>query len=187
MYITLTNSKPEKYLVTNKTDPDWEPIMKKASAIVTNQGGRTCHAAIIAREMGIPAIVGCGDATQVVQTGEEITVSCAEGEEGRVYVGLVPFAVEETVLDNLPKTQTKILMNVGNPEEAFGLSAIPCDGVGLARLEFIIANHIKAHPLALLRFDELEDELAKREIAQLTKLSTKRPISSLINSPMALV
>jgi len=157
-------------LVTNKTDPDWEPIMKKASAIVTNQGGRTCHAAIIAREMGIPAIVGCGDATQVVQTGEEITVSCAEGEEGRVYVGLVPFAVEETVLDNLPKTQTKILMNVGNPEEAFGLSAIPCDGVGLARLEFIIANHIKAHPLALLRYDELEDELVKREIAQLTKL-----------------
>lgn len=162
-------------LVTNKTDPDWEPIMKKASAIVTNQGGRTCHAAIIAREMGIPAIVGCGNGTQVVKTGQEITVSCAEGEEGRVYLGLVPFEVEETVLDNLPKTRTKILMNVGNPEEAFGLASIPCDGVGLARLEFIIANHIKAHPLALLHFNQLEDELTQRDIAELTKLYDYKP------------
>jgi pyruvate,water dikinase len=162
-------------LVTNKTDPDWEPIMKRASAIVTNQGGRTCHAAIIAREMGIPAIVGCGDATQLLTTGEEVTVSCAEGEEGRVYKGLVPFEVIETQLDNLPKTRTQILMNVGNPEEAFGLSSIPCDGVGLARLEFIIANHIKAHPLALLKFNELEDELAKREIAKLTALYDNKP------------
>ncbi|MBD2481640.1 MULTISPECIES: phosphoenolpyruvate synthase [Planktothrix] len=162
-------------LVTNKTDPDWEPIMKKSSAIVTNAGGRTCHAAIIAREMGIPAIVGCGDATSVIKNGQEITVSCSEGEEGRVYEGLVPFEVQETVLDNLPKTRTKILMNVGNPEEAFGLSGIPCDGVGLARLEFIIANHIKAHPLALLKFDQLEDELVKREIADLTKLYPNKP------------
>jgi pyruvate,water dikinase len=162
-------------LVTNKTDPDWEPIMKRASAIVTNSGGRTCHAAIIAREMGIPAIVGCGDATQVVKTGENITVCCAEGEEGRVYQGLVPFEVEETVLDNLPTTKTKILMNVGNPEEAFGLASIPCDGVGLARLEFIIANHIKAHPLALIHYDELEDELTKREIAELTKIYDHKP------------
>ncbi|CAD5979869.1 Phosphoenolpyruvate synthase [Planktothrix tepida] len=162
-------------LVTNKTDPDWEPIMKKSSAIVTNAGGRTCHAAIIAREMGIPAIVGCGDATSVIKNGQEITVSCSEGEEGRVYEGLVPFEVQETVLDNLPKTRTKILMNVGNPEEAFGLSSIPCDGVGLARLEFIIANHIKAHPLALLKFDQLEDELVKREIADLTKLYPNKP------------
>jgi len=162
-------------LVTNKTDPDWEPIMKKSSAIVTNAGGRTCHAAIIAREMGIPAIVGCGDATAVIKNGQEITVSCSEGEEGRVYEGLVPFEVQETVLDNLPKTRTKILMNVGNPEEAFGLSGIPCDGVGLARLEFIIANHIKAHPLALLKFDQLEDELVKREIADLTKLYPNKP------------
>ena len=162
-------------LVTNKTDPDWEPIMKKASAIVTNQGGRTCHAAIIAREMGIPAIVGCGEGTQVIQTGQEITVSCAEGEEGRVYQGLVPFSVEKTVLDHLPTTQTQILMNVGNPEEAFGLAAIPCDGVGLARLEFIIANHIKAHPLALLRYDELENQFTKREIAKLTKLYDHKP------------
>lgn len=162
-------------LVTNKTDPDWEPIMKKSSAIVTNAGGRTCHAAIIAREMGIPAIVGCGDATAVIKNGQEITVSCSEGEEGRVYEGLVPFEVQETVLDNLPKTRTKILMNVGNPEEAFGLSGIPCDGVGLARLEFIIANHIKAHPLALLKFDQLEDESVKREIADLTKLYPNKP------------
>lgn len=162
-------------LVTNKTDPDWEPIMKRSSAIVTNQGGRTCHAAIIAREMGIPAIVGCGDATQVVKTGENITVCCAEGEEGRVYQGLVPFEVEETVLDNLPQTKTQILMNVGNPEEALGLASIPCDGVGLARLEFIIANHIKAHPLALIHYDELEDELTKREVAELTKIYDYKP------------
>ncbi|MEB3887285.1 phosphoenolpyruvate synthase [Lyngbya sp. CCY1209] len=167
--------KPGEVLVTNKTDPDWEPIMKRSSAIVTNAGGRTCHAAIIAREMGIPAIVGCGDATQVVKTGQEITVSCSEGEEGRVYEGLVPFEVNETVLDNLPKTRTKILMNVGNPEEAFGLASIPCNGVGLARLEFIIANHIKAHPLALMKYDELEDELTKREIAELTKLYDNKP------------
>lgn len=162
-------------LVTNKTDPDWEPIMKKASAIVTNQGGRTCHAAIIAREMGIPAIVGCGDATTVLATGQEVTVSCSEGEAGRVYSGLVPFEIIETQLNNLPRTRTKILMNVGNPEEAFGLSSIPCDGIGLARFEFIIANHIKAHPLALLHFDQLEDESVKRDIAELTALYPHKP------------
>jgi pyruvate, water dikinase len=166
---------PGEVLVTNKTDPDWEPIMKKSSAIVTNQGGRTCHAAIIAREMGIPAIVGCGDATAVVKTGQEVTVSCSEGEEGRVYSGLVPFEIQETQLDNLPRTRTKILMNVGNPEEAFGLASMPCDGVGLARFEFIIANHIKAHPLALMRFDELTDESVKREIAELTALYEHKP------------
>jgi pyruvate,water dikinase len=166
---------PGEVLVTNKTDPDWEPIMKKASAIVTNQGGRTCHAAIIAREMGIPAIVGCGDATGIIRTGQDITVSCSEGEEGRVYSGLVPFEVVETELSNLPRTKTQILMNVGNPEEAFGLASVPCDGVGLARLEFIIANHIKAHPLALMHFDQLNDESVKREIATLTALYTHKP------------
>jgi len=159
---------PREVLITNKTDPDWEPIMKKASAIVTNQGGRTCHAAIIAREMGIPAIVGCGDATGAMTTGQEITVSCAEGEVGRVYGGLLPFTIDETQLEHLPQTRTKIMMNVGNPEEAFGLSAIPSDGVGLARLEFIIANHIQVHPLALMHFDQLQDKAAKWEIAQLT-------------------
>ncbi|HEY9878080.1 MAG TPA: phosphoenolpyruvate synthase, partial [Leptolyngbyaceae cyanobacterium] len=162
-------------LVTNKTDPDWEPIMKKSSAIITNQGGRTCHAAIIAREMGIPAIVGCGDATEVLKTGQEVTVSCAEGEEGKAYAGLVPFEIVETQLDNLPRTRTKILMNVGNPDEAFSLASIPCDGVGLARLEFIIANHIKAHPLALLNFDKLEDKAAKWEISQLTAQYEHKP------------
>ncbi|MBD1922684.1 phosphoenolpyruvate synthase [Microcoleus sp. FACHB-831] len=157
-------------LVTNKTDPDWEPIMKKASAIITNQGGRTCHAAIIAREMGIPAIVGSGNATDVLKTGQEVTVSCSEGEEGRVYSGLLPFEVREVALENLPRTRTKIMMNVGNPEEAFSLSALPCDGVGLARSEFIIANHIKAHPLALIHFDQLQDEEVKMQLAKLTAL-----------------
>lgn len=155
-------------LVTNRTDPDWEPIMKKASAIVTNQGGRTCHAAIIAREMGIPAIVGCGNATKQIKTGQLITVSCAEGEEGRVYDGLLPFEINETELASLPDTKTQILMNVGNPQEAFSLAAIPNDGVGLARMEFIIANQIQTHPLALLYFDELDDRVAQTQIAALT-------------------
>jgi pyruvate,water dikinase len=166
---------PGEVLVTNKTDPDWEPIMKKASAIVTNQGGRTCHAAIIAREMGIPAIVGCGDATNVLKTGQEVTISCSEGDEGRVYNGLLPFDVQETTLEDLPRTRTQILMNVGNPEQAFGLASIPCDGVGLARLEFIIANHIQTHPLALIHFDQLEDEVVKAQIAELTKLYDDKP------------
>jgi len=166
---------PGEVLVTNKTDPDWEPIMKKASAIVTKQGGRTCHAAIIAREMGIPAIVGCGDATDVLKTGQEVTICCAEGEEGRVYNGILPFEIRETTLEDLPRTRTQILMNVGNPEQAFGLASIPCDGVGLARLEFIITNHIKAHPMALLHYDQLEDELVKAQIAELTKLYDNKP------------
>jgi pyruvate,water dikinase len=159
---------PGEVLVTNKTDPDWEPIMKQASAIVTNQGGRTCHAAIIAREMGIPAIVGCGDATDAIATGQEITVSCAEGETGQVYGGLIPFKVNETPLDQMPHTRTKILMNVGNPDEAFRLAAIPCDGVGLARLEFIIANQIKIHPLALLNPEQVTDAQDQRAIAAMT-------------------
>ncbi|MDJ0843350.1 phosphoenolpyruvate synthase [Crocosphaera sp.] len=167
--------KPGEVLVTNRTDPDWEPIMKKASAIVTNQGGRTCHAAIIAREMGIPAIVGCGDATDKIKTRQEVTVCCAEGDEGRVYEGLLPFEIEETPLDNLPTTRTQILMNVGNPEKAFSLANIPAQGVGLARLEFIIANHIKAHPLALMKFEQLEDEVVKEQIAELTKRYDNKP------------
>ncbi len=155
-------------LVTTRTDPDWEPIMKKASAVITNQGGRTCHAAIIARELGIPAIVGCDNATEILSNGQEVTVSCAEGEDGHVYDGLLPFAIEHLELDTLPTTRTKIMMNVGNPREAFRLSLIPNDGVGLARTEFIIANHIKVHPLALLNFDTLKDKAAKWEISQLT-------------------
>jgi pyruvate,water dikinase len=159
---------PGEVLVTNKTDPDWEPIMKKAKAIVTNQGGRTCHAAIIAREMGIPAIVGCGNATGSLKNGTEVTVSCAEGDQGKVYQGLLDFEIQEMSLDNLPRTRTQIMMNVGNPEEAFKLAAVPCDGVGLARLEFIIANHIRVHPLALLNWETLGDPHAKFEISQLT-------------------
>ncbi len=155
-------------LVTDKTDPDWEPIMKKAAAIVTNQGGRTCHAAIIARELGIPAIVGSENATGVLKTGQEITVSCAEGEIGYVYDGALPFEVSEQALDQLPRPHTQILMNVGNPEDAFNLAAIPNDGIGLARLEFIIANHIQAHPLALVHFDQVADPQVKRQLAELT-------------------
>ncbi len=166
---------PGEVLITHRTDPDWEPIMKKAQAIVTNTGGRTCHAAIIAREMGIPAVVGCEKATERIITGDPITVSCAEGEEGKVYAGLLPFHVHETPLDHLPATRTKILMNVGNPEEAFRLSAIPCDGVGLARLEFIIANQIKVHPLALIHFDQLQDETAKAQIAEITADYAHKP------------
>jgi pyruvate,water dikinase len=157
-------------LVTEKTDPDWEPIMKKASAIVTNQGGRTCHAAIIARELGIPAIVGCGNATQVLRSGDPITVSCAEGEEGRVYPGLLPYEVTEIPLEELPRPRTQLMMNVGNPEKAFGLSEIPCDGVGLARLEFIIANHIQVHPLALVHYEE-----AVKEEPRLAELTAQYP------------
>jgi pyruvate,water dikinase len=162
-------------LVTNKTDPDWEPIMKKAAAIVTNQGGRTCHAAIIARELGIPAIVGCENATGVLHTGEEVTVSCAEGEVGYVYEGILPFEVTHTSLESLPKLRTKIMVNIGNPDDAFNLSFLPNDGVGLARLEFIIANHIQAHPMALLHFDELADPEEKRVLADLTAQYEHKP------------
>jgi len=162
-------------LVTDKTDPDWEPIMKKAAAIVTNQGGRTCHAAIIARELGIPAIVGSESATGILKTGRDITVSCAEGEIGYVYDGILPFEVSELALDKLPRPHTQILMNVGNPEDAFSLAAIPNDGIGLARLEFIIANHIQAHPLALVHFDQVADPAAKQQLAQLTAAYQDKP------------
>jgi len=171
----LEHFRDGEVLVTDKTDPDWEPILKKASAIVTNQGGRTCHAAIIARELGIPAIVGCGNATTVLKAGQEVTVSCAEGEEGQVYQGLLPFEVKEVRLENLPRTRTQIMMNVGNPAEAFSLAAIPNDGVGLTRSEFIIANYIQVHPLALIHFDKLEDEAVKAKIAALTALYQDKP------------
>ncbi|MEH2086781.1 phosphoenolpyruvate synthase [Nostoc sp.] len=162
-------------LVTERTDPDWEPIMKRASAIVTNSGGRTCHAAIIARELGVPAIVGCGNATEILKPGQEVTISCAEGEEGKVYPGLLPFEVKEVPLENLPRTRTKILMNVGNPQEALSLSAIPNDGVGLARTEFIIANQIQIHPMALIHYDSLKDEFVKAKIADITALYDDKP------------
>jgi pyruvate,water dikinase len=162
-------------LVTDKTDPDWEPIMKKASAVVTNQGGRTCHAAIIARELGIPAIVGTVKGTAAIRTGEGVTVCCAEGEEGRVYQDILPFEVREVAINELPRTRTQILMNIGNPEDAFSLASLPNDGVGLARLEFIIANHIQAHPLALIHFDTLQDAQAKAKLQELTAAYDDKP------------
>lgn len=152
-------------LVTDMTDPDWEPVMKKASAIVTNRGGRTCHAAIIARELGIPAIVGCGDATSKLSDGIEVTVSCAEGETGYVYQGDLDFEVKRSSVDELPLLPTKVMMNVGNPDRAFDFAQIPNEGVGLARLEFIINKMIGIHPKALLNFDAQSDEL-KAEITQ---------------------
>lgn len=145
-------------LVTDMTDPDWEPIMKKAAAIVTNKGGRTCHAAIVARELGVPAVVGAGNATEVLENGIEVTVSCAEGERGYVYEGKIEFEVEEFDLKDLPKTKTPIIMNVASPEGAFDLSFLPNAGVGLAREEFIINNYISIHPLALIKFDEIKQK-----------------------------
>ncbi|WP_171359392.1 phosphoenolpyruvate synthase [Vibrio rotiferianus] len=152
-------------LVTDMTDPDWEPVMKKASAIVTNRGGRTCHAAIIARELGIPAIVGCGDATSKLTNGETVTVSCAEGETGYVYQGELDFEIKRSAVDELPLLPTKVMMNVGNPDRAFDFAQIPNEGVGLARLEFIINKMIGIHPKALLNFDAQSDEL-KAEITE---------------------
>jgi pyruvate,water dikinase len=146
-------------LVADMTDPDWEPVMKRAAAIVTNRGGRTCHAAIIARELGIPAVVGCSNATTIIREGQEVTVSCAEGDTGHVYEGLLAFERKQIELDSLPKIPLKIMMNVGNPDRAFDFAGIPNHGVGLARLEFIINRMIGVHPRALLEFDRLDAEL----------------------------
>lgn len=144
-------------LVSDMTDPDWEPVMKRASAIVTNRGGRTCHAAIIARELGIPAVVGCGDATSVIRDGTDVTVSCAEGDEGYIYEGKLEFEESHIELDSLPQIPVKIMMNVGNPDRAFDFANIPNHGVGLARLEFIINRMIGVHPNALLEYDQLDE------------------------------
>jgi pyruvate,water dikinase len=150
---------PGDVLVTDMTDPDWEPIMKRASAIVTNRGGRTCHAAIIARELGIPAVVGCGDATKKIKNGQDVTVSCAEGDTGFVYDGILGFDVMTSRVDQMPALKMKIMMNVGNPERAFSFAKLPHAGIGLARLEFIINRMIGVHPKALLNFDAQSDEL----------------------------
>jgi pyruvate,water dikinase len=157
-------------LVTDMTDPDWEPIMKKAAAIVTNKGGRTCHAAIVARELGVPAVVGAGNATEVLGNGREVTVSCAEGERGYVYEGKIEFEVEEFGLKDLPKTKTPIMINVASPEGAFDLSFLPNAGVGLAREEFIINNYISIHPLALIKFDEIKQK--DQELAEIIEDKT---------------
>ncbi|EEG83504.1 pyruvate, water dikinase [Proteus penneri ATCC 35198] len=153
-------------LVTDMTDPDWEPIMKKASAIVTNRGGRTCHAAIIARELGIPAVVGCGDATECITEGQVVTVSCAEGDTGFVYDGKLDFSIQSSAIDNMPELGLKIMMNVGNPDRAFDFAGLPNDGVGLARLEFIINRMIGVHPRALLEYDD-QTEALKAEINEM--------------------
>ncbi|HEX5036531.1 MAG TPA: phosphoenolpyruvate synthase [bacterium] len=156
-------------LVTEMTDPDWEPVMKKAAAVVTERGGRTCHAAIVSRELGVPAVVGAEGVLEEIAEGREVTVSCAEGEAGRVYEGRLKFDVQTVSLKGLKKPGTPILMNVGEPDRAFGLSRIPNDGVGLARMEFIITNAIKIHPMALIRYPDLKDRDAVRKIGELTR------------------
>ena len=160
----LTQFKEGAVLVTSMTDPAWEPIMKKAAAIVTDRGGRTCHSAIVSRELGLPCIVGTGNATQMLRSEMEVTVSCAEGARGSVYEGLIDFAVEKRVVGKENRPRTKVMMNVGDPDHAFALSALPNDGVGLARLEFIINNHIGIHPMALVRYPNLQSQDVVREI-----------------------
>ncbi|ARG97186.1 phosphoenolpyruvate synthase [Legionella micdadei] len=159
---------PGDVLVSDMTDPDWEPVMKRAAAIVTNRGGRTCHAAIIARELGIPAVVGCGDATRAIQDGDEVTVCCAEGDIGYVYEGLLPFERVSLDINTMPELPLKIMLNVGNPERAFAFQSVPNAGVGLARLEFLISNTIGIHPKALLEFENLQDKVLKKFIADKT-------------------
>jgi pyruvate, water dikinase len=165
----LADFNPGEVLVTDTTTPDWEPVMKTAAAIITNRGGRTCHAAIIARELGVPAVVGSGNATTRVTNGQNVTVSCAEGDTGRVYAGEVPFAVEQTEITALSRPATEIMINLGNPDLAFKTSFLPNDGVGLARMEFIISESIKGHPLALLHPDKVTDPEARSQLAHLTR------------------
>jgi pyruvate, water dikinase len=164
----INKFKEGQILVTEMTDPDWEPIMKKSKAIITNRGGRVCHAAIISRELGIPCIVGCRNATKILKNGQKITVDCSSGDKGYIYNGEIKYTVEEQSLNKIPKTKTKIMLNVGNPERAFELSFLPNDGVGLAREEFIINSWIKIHPLALIDFNKLKDHKLKWEISDLT-------------------
>ncbi|QER41331.1 phosphoenolpyruvate synthase [Thermodesulfobacterium sp. TA1] len=171
----IANFKTGEILVTEMTDPDWEPIMKKASAIITDRGGRTCHAAIVSRELGIPCIVGTEKATQLIKTGDKITVDCSQGEVGRVLEGLVEYEVERIDLENLPETKTKIMMNVGIPEQAFSQCQLPNDGVGLARIEFIISSHIGIHPLALINYEKLKEEAKKdKEIEKVVHIIEER-------------
>ena len=161
----LASVEEGEVLVAEKTDPDWEPVMKRVAAIVTDQGGRTAHAAIVSRELGLPCVVGTGDATQILRDGQEVTVCCAEGAEGRVYGGRIPFEVERVDSALVPPTRTHVMLNVGDPERAFSLAAIPNAGVGLARTEFIVTNHIGVHPMALARYPVLKDPQAVKEIA----------------------
>ncbi len=165
----LAEFKPGQVLVADTTTPDWEPVMKTAAAIVTNRGGRTCHASIIARELGIPAVVGTGDATTSVPDGAVVTVSCAEGDSGRVYSGAMSYHVDRTEVGDMARPRTQIMINLGNPDLAFKTSFLPNDGVGLARMEFIISEYIRVHPLALVHPDKVDDPDARRAIARLTQ------------------
>lgn len=165
----MSSFKKGEVLVTRMTDPDWEPIMRLAAAIITEEGGKTSHAAIVSRELGVPCVVGVKNARKRIRSGVRVTVSCAEGEEGRIYRGLLPFEVKKTEIKNIAKTKTKIMMNVGDPTNAFSLSFLPNDGVGLAREEFIFTNFIRVHPLALIHYKTLKDRTAKKKIAELTR------------------
>ncbi len=165
----LNQFQPGEVLVADTTMPDWGTVMKIAAAVVTNRGGRTCHAAIVAREMGIPAVVGCGDATTAIHTGDEITVSCAEGSEGRVYAGLLPFTATSIDVATLARPQTRLMVNMANPDTAFQTALLPTDGVGLVRMEFIVAEHIKAHPMALVHPQKVQDAAERAAIDQLTR------------------
>lgn len=167
--------RPGEVLVADMTDPDWEPTMKMAAAIVTNRGGRTCHAAIVSREIGVPCVVGSETGTATVSTGQDVTVSCAEGEVGRVYAGRLPFTVESIDMSKLARPKTKIMMNLGNPDQAFSLAALPNDGVGLARIEFIISSLVQVHPMALVKFDAVPEGPEKQRIAHLTRHHPKKP------------
>ncbi|HYE60056.1 MAG TPA: phosphoenolpyruvate synthase, partial [Candidatus Kapabacteria bacterium] len=170
----LKDFKKGEVLVTRMTDPDWEPIMRIASAIITEQGGKTSHAAIVSRELGVPCIVGAAGARKALKSGSSVTVSCAEGDEGIVYAGILPFEVKKTELKDIPKTKTKIMMNVGDPDNAFTLSQLPTDGVGLAREEFIFTNFIRIHPLALVHFNKVKDATARKKIEALTRGYAKK-------------
>ena len=165
----LGQFRPGEVLVADTTMPDWGTVMGKAAAVVTNRGGRTCHAAIVARELGIPAVVGCESATTSIRTGDDITVSCAEGNVGRVYAGIIPVTITRTDLSTLARPQTHLMVNIGNPDIAFQTRFLPNDGVGLARLEFIVAEHIKVHPMALVHPEKIDDPRVRDQIARLTE------------------
>ncbi len=156
-------------LVADTTMPDWGTVMAKAAAIVTNRGGRTCHAAIVARELGVPAVVGCDTATTTIRSGDEVTVSCAEGAVGQVYAGIIPVSITRTDLSTLPRPRTRVMVNLGNPDTAFQTSFLPNDGVGLARMEFIVAEHIRVHPMALVHPERIDDASVRAQIARLTE------------------
>jgi pyruvate,water dikinase len=155
-------------LWAESTSPDWGPAMRRASALITERGGRTCHAAIVAREFGIPAVVGIGEAGTSLEAGHTVTVSCAEGEVGKIFAGDIPYEAETITLENVPRPKTRMMINLGSPDQAFRLSALPCDGVGLARMEFIVSEHIKAHPMALAHPDQVDEPEARKALAALT-------------------